>query len=81
MEACPDCQCSKGELHELFCTKERCAFCGGQLITCGCISKVLELDAEEQKALDEYIDDQEEPLQSINVRWAEALDRKGRVPF
>lgn len=80
-QICNDCGCSQGELHELFCIKERCPFCLGQLVTCGCISKVLDLTIEEQQALDDYIDDEEEPLRSINKRWVKALNKKGRVPF
>ena len=81
MSECPDCGCQLGELHEMFCTKERCPFCKGQLVSCGCISKVLDLTTEEQQALDEYIDDTEEPLMSVNERWVSALKEKGRIPF
>ena len=77
---CDDCGASEGDLHEIFCTRERCPFCGGQLISCDCISSVLELSAEEQQALDDYIDDSIDPLKSVNERWGKALERKGRVP-
>src|SRR6266516_764050 len=78
---CPDCGVRSGELHDLFCTKERCPFCGGQLMTCGCIRTVLRLSEEECRALDEYVDDSVPPLSDIMRRWREDLDRKGRVPF
>lgn len=78
---CGDCGCAPGELHEMFCTKERCPFCGSQLVSCACMSTVLKLTPEEQTAVDEYIDDEVEPLKSINSRWVEALKAKGRVPF
>lgn len=78
---CEDCRAKKGELHEMFCTKERCPFCGEQLVSCGCIHKVLNLTSKESKAVDEYIDDTVEPLKSINIRWITALNKKGRVPF
>ena len=81
MSTCSDCGCEEGQLHEIFCTKERCPFCGGQLISCGCVSKVLDLNQEEQEALDEYIDDSVDPLKSINERWVKALNKKGRVPY
>jgi hypothetical protein len=42
---------------------------------------VLNLTDDEQEALDEYVDDSEEPLLSINQRWIVALESKGRVPF
>ena len=77
---CDDCGAGKGDLHEIFCTRERCPFCSGQLISCGCISSVLELSPEEQQALDDYIDDSVDPLKSVNERWVKALERKGRVP-
>jgi hypothetical protein len=32
---CPDCEVEPGKLHEFNCTKEQCAKCGGQWITCG----------------------------------------------
>lgn len=78
---CGDCGCQEGQLHELFCTKERCPFCGTQLVSCTCISEVLKLTHEEQAALDAYEDDSIEPLLGINKRWVSALQRKGRIPF
>jgi len=81
IETCPDCGVRNGEPHDLFCTKERCPFCGGQLITCGCIRSVLKLSDEEKQALGEYIDDSIPPLSDIMQQWREALDSKGRVPF
>lgn len=50
-------------------------------MSCGCISKVLNLSPEEQEAVDEYIDDSVEPLKGINERWVAAFHTKGRVPF
>ena len=81
IKACLDCGVRSGELHDLFCTKERCPFCGGQLISCDCIRNVLKLSEEECRALDENVDDSVPPLSDIMQRWREALDRKGRVPF
>jgi hypothetical protein len=77
---CSDCETPEGELHALFCTRERCPFCGGQLSSCGCIHRVLTLTAEERAAFDEYTDDSVDPLRGVMARWEEALDRKGRVP-
>lgn len=65
----------------MFCTKEQCPFCMGQLVSCECISKVLALNPKEQEALDEYIDDSVDPLKSINERWVKALSKKGRLPY
>ena len=78
---CPDCGCRPGELHEFFCTKERCPFCGRQLASCGCISDVLGLSPDERRAVEEYQDDSVEPLLSIVERWKETLQAKGRIPW
>jgi ankyrin repeat protein len=81
IKTCPDCGVRNGELHDLFCLKERCPFCGGQLASCDCIRNVLKLSEEEGRALDEYIDDSVPPLSNVMRRWREALDKKGREPF
>ncbi len=78
---CRDCRCQEGELHELFCTKELCPFCHTQLVSCRCIHTVLGLTPEESRAVDEYVDDFQEPLKSIVDRWKRALVAKGRIPF
>jgi hypothetical protein len=78
---CPECEAGEGILHEPFCLKERCPFCGGQLASCQCIVAVLGLNEEERRAFEEYEDDSIEPLQSIVARWDAALEEKGRVPF
>lgn len=79
--SCPDCGAEEGKLHDLFCLKERCPFCGGQLATCDCVRTVLKLAGEELRAVDEYIDDSVPPLSDIVKRWKQALEQKGRVPF
>lgn len=33
---CHDCGCVEGAIHTFGCDCERCPFCGGQLIMCGC---------------------------------------------
>lgn len=81
VERCPDCGVGDGELHDPFCTKERCPFCKGQLISCSCIRRVLALTEEEERALDEYIDDSIPPLSDVMQRWKDALQKKGRLPF
>ena len=78
---CDDCEAEDGDLHELFCTRERCPFCKNQLISCDCLPEVLKLNEEERRAVDEYVDDSVEPLKSIMAKWKSALNEKGRVPF
>ncbi len=81
ISTCPDCGTPAGGLHDLFCTREYCPFCRAQLITCDCIRTVLELSAEERRALDEYVDDSIPPLSDVMLRWKAALTAKGRIPF
>jgi hypothetical protein len=80
-EICDDCGVADGQLHDLFCTRERCPFCGHQLITCDCVDEVLHLTPEEKKAREDYIDDSVEPLKGIMERWKAALRERGRIPF
>ena len=39
---CHDCSAKEGELHQYGCDMERCPFCGGQLISCGCCEEFSE---------------------------------------
>jgi hypothetical protein len=78
---CRDCGTGDGELHELFCTLERCPYCGGQLASCQCQLDVLELTASERQVYEEYVDDSVEPLKGLVARWEAALEAKGRVPY
>jgi hypothetical protein len=41
---CHDCNCKEGEIHQLGCDMERCPWCGGQLITCHCVYKKLNIN-------------------------------------
>jgi hypothetical protein len=40
-KTCHDCGCSKGQLHTMGCSVERCPRCGKQLISCDCNYKFL----------------------------------------
>lgn len=37
-EKCPECKVEWGELHKEGCDQEQCPLCGGQYISCGCLS-------------------------------------------
>lgn len=80
-DTCTDCGSAVGQLHEPFCSKERCPFCGGQLASCGCIFTVLKLTDEEREAVEDYVDDSVEPLRGIVGRWRAALESEGRIPY
>ncbi len=80
-ERCPSCGAAAGQLHEPFCNRELCPFCGDFLTTCECIFEVLGLSDVEHEVVEEYIDDSVEPLRGICDRWAQAVEAKGRVPF
>jgi hypothetical protein len=80
-EPCRSCGTPVGQLHDPFCNRELCPFCGDFITTCDCIFTVLNLSDAERKAVEEYIDDSVEPLSGINARWKAAVEAKGRVPF
>ena len=67
-DRCPSCGCPVGELHEPFCDRELCPFCGDFLTTCECIFEVLSLTPEEREIVERYDDDSVEPLRRIVVR-------------
>jgi hypothetical protein len=78
---CPDCDAIAGQLHAIFCLKEHCPFCRGQLAGCGCIKNILGLSPEESRIVDEFVDDTKEPLRTITRKWSIALETKGRIPY
>ena len=80
-ERCADCGTPYGQLNDYFCSKELCPFCHGQLASCGCIHRVLNLTPEETRAVDDYVDDFVEPLKSIVARWKHTVENKGRIPL
>jgi len=53
MRKCHDCHAEPGELHALGCDVERCALCGGQAISCGCVYEVSRVHSEPGDEVDE----------------------------
>jgi hypothetical protein len=80
-DICPSCGTTVGQLHEPFCSRELCPFCGDFITTCDCIFEVLSLTAEERRTVEEFEDDSSEPLRSICDCWRAAVEAKGRVPY
>jgi hypothetical protein len=78
---CLSCGKSVGQLHDPFCNRELCPFCGDFITTCDCIFEVLSLTDDERAIVEEYEDDSVEPLRGICNRWSAAVDAKGRVPY
>ena len=78
---CPSCGTSPGQLHEPFCDRELCPFCGDFITTCDCIFDVLLLTNDERKIFEEYEDDSIQPLRGICERWRVAVEAKGRVAY
>jgi hypothetical protein len=81
LATCPSCGTAVGQLHEPFCNRELCPFCGDFITTCDCIFEVLSLTDDERAIVEEYEDDSVEPLRGICNRWSAAVDAKGRVPY
>ena len=65
---CGDCGVSEGQYHILYCEMERCPFCLGQVLSCGCSAydNLEHLDAD----VNEY-----------NKKILEILEKKGRIPY
>ncbi len=78
---CPSCGVAEGQLHDPFCNRELCPFCGDFITTCDCIFDVLQLNDDERELVENYEDDSVEPLSGILARWRAAVQAKGRLPY
>ena len=73
---CHDCGAKEGEYHLPGCDMERCPFCGGQLISCDCYAKLLNIDISEGTWAYEHGMTKEQEEQ-----WDEMLLDKGLIPW
>jgi hypothetical protein len=83
---CHDCGAREGELHQFGCDMERCPFCGGQLIGCGCEYKILgykyygPMSHHSTSGLPKDVFYDGLPDEEWRVfRWV--LDQRGRIPY
>ena len=76
VKQCHDCGTYEGQIHELGCDMEKCPWCGGQNITCGCVYKLLGIDVSPGTwAYENGLTNEQED------QWLDLLEKKGRIPY
>jgi hypothetical protein len=83
IKQCHDCKCKEGEIHDFGCDNERCPFCGGQLISCGCCYKHLGYDYDLNKPMVGLPEEvyKHGLSEAKTKKWLTILDKKGRIPY
>jgi len=82
MKRCSHCGVQAGEYHKGECQSERCPFCGGQLLGCGCWYILLGYPYDRKKrnsGLPEEIYKKGLPPEQ-KEEWLKILSKKGRIP-
>jgi len=75
-QVCHNCGVEEGQIHQLGCDKERCPFCRGQLISCDCVYKKLNIDVSWGSwAYKNGL------TKKQGQAWLELLDQQGRIPY
>ena len=74
-EKCNECKMALGEIHDYGCDWEECPFCHGQLFSCDCCYKHLNLNPNEEPVFSEGLNEEQEE------RWKHILTSKGRITF
>jgi len=75
-KTCHDCGVREGEIHHYGCDMERCPFCQGQLISCGCCYEKLNIDCSPGTwTYNNGLTEKE------SRRWVSILVEKGRIPY